>query len=277
MRTAVIACALLLSGAVHAVHGLPEHAPRPGGIAVIELGPADPAGDAAPTVVFDGRRTLTARRDGRWYAVVGIPLEHSAGTATITVSRPGETARELSFEVSPHAYREQHITVENRSYVNPDPQQLERIGRERTIIDAALVNWREDPVAAVDLVPPVAGPRSASFGLRRFFNGEPRSPHKGMDIAADKGTPTRAAAEGVVSATGNYFFNGRTVIIDHGQGLVTMYCHLDRIDVDEGQRLEAGETIGAVGATGRVTGAHLHFGTYLNGTAVDPGLLLGAP
>jgi murein DD-endopeptidase MepM/ murein hydrolase activator NlpD len=278
-RLAIAAASLLLSASA-AVYALPQHAPRPGGIAVIELGPAGPA-DAPPTVVFGERRALIARRDGRWYAVVGIPLDQPTGTATITVSRPGESPgerpTELSFEVSIHRYREQHLTVENRSYVDPEPAQLERIGRERLIIDGALVNWRDEPRMSVDLVAPVSGPRSASFGLRRFFNGQPRSPHKGMDIAASKGTPVSAAATGVVTATGDYFFNGRTVIIDHGQGLVTMYCHLERIDVDEGQRLDAGSAIGAVGATGRVTGAHLHFGTYLNGTAVDPALLLGEP
>ena len=273
-RPVIVASALALWAS--AAYPLPAHAPRPGGIAVIELGPVGSGGEAPPAVVFDQRRALAARRDGRWYAVVGIPLDQPTGKATITVSRPGEPASKRSFDVSAHAYREQHIAVENQSYVNPDAEQLERVGRERTIIDAALVNWREEPVEAVELVSPVAGPRSSSFGLRRFFNGEPRSPHKGMDIAADKGAPVGSAAAGIVTATGEYFFNGRTVIIDHGQGLVTMYCHLDRIDVDEGQRLEAGAPIGAVGASGRVTGAHLHFGTYLNGTAVDPALLLNA-
>lgn len=275
MKRALIAVFTLLLSA-SATYALPPHAPRPGGIAVVELGPAV-TGEAPPTITFDERRALAAHRDGRWYAVVGIPLDHATGEATITVSRPGEPAKELSFEVSTHNYREQHITVENRSYVNPDPEQLERIGRERTILDGALANWRDESQTSVDLVAPVSGARSSSFGLRRFFNGEPRSPHKGMDIAAGKGTAVGAAAAGVVTATGEYFFNGRTVIIDHGQGLVTMYCHLDRIDVAEGERLDAGSTIGAVGDTGRVTGAHLHFGTYLNGTAVDPALLLNAP
>lgn len=267
----VVAWLLLAATAACA---LPEHAPRPGGVAVVELGPAATDAEVAPSVIFDERRALTVRRDGRWYAVIGIPLDQPTGRAAFTVLRPDQPPQEQSFEVSPHAYREQHITVENRDYVHPEPAQLERIGREGTIIDAALVNWRDEHVEDVGLVSPVDGPRSSSFGLRRFFNGEPRSPHKGMDIAANKGTPVAAAAAGVVTATGDYFFNGRTVIVDHGQGLVTMYCHLDRIDVEEGQRLAAGAPLGAVGATGRVTGAHLHFGTYLNGTAVDPALLL---
>ena len=154
-------------------------------------------------------------------------------------------------------FREQRLTVKNKKYVTPDEAQLERIGRERRIIDSALGSWRDVDVDSVTLAPPVDGRRSSSFGLRRFFNDQPRSPHKGMDIAAAEGTAIAAPGRGIVTATGDYFFNGKTVIIDHGQGFVTMYCHLS-----------------AVGATGRVTGPHLHFGTYLNGTAVDPALLL---
>ena len=178
------------------------------------------------------------------------------------------------FDVVEHAYREQRLTVKNKAYVTPSSEQLERIGRERKIIDAALGNFRDVAADDVTLAAPVAGRRSSSFGLRRFFNDQPRSPHKGMDIAAAAGTPITAPREGIVTATGAYYFNGNTVILDHGQGYVTMYCHLNEIAVTEGQELTPGEILGAVGATGRVTGPHLHFGTYLNGTAVDPELLL---
>ena len=165
----------------------------------------------------------------------------------------------------------------DRKYVDPGEAALERIFRERDIIDRALGNWRAEAPDGVDLEAPVPGKRSSSFGSRRIFNDQPRSPHKGMDISAATGTPIRAPAAGVVTATGDFYFNGNTVILDHGQGFVSLYCHLSRIAVSEGDTVAAGDLLGDVGATGRVTGAHLHFATYLNATAVDPGLLLTAP
>ena len=242
-----------------------DEATWPGGIGFIDLGPAE---GAAPVVEYNGRRVLVTRNDGRWRAAVGVPLDTPAGTATLEIS----DGNQRQFTIVEHAYREQHLTVAP-GFVSLSDENLARVGEERKVIDAALNNWRDVSLDAVNLATPVEGPRSSSFGLRRFFNDEPRSPHKGMDIAASAGTPILAPRGGVVTATGNYYFNGNTVIVDHGQGYITMYCHLSKIGVDEGQTVSTGDFLGAVGATGRVTGAHLHFGTYLNGTAVDPALL----
>ena len=238
----------------------------PGGVALLELGAAD---GPAPVVEYDGKRVLVFREAGRWRAAVGIPLDTEPGRATIRLE--GDIT--LSFDIVAHAYAEQRLNVD-RKYVSLSDEVLERVGRERKVIDAALTNWRSETLVGIDLEPPVDGPRSSSFGLRRFFNDEPRAPHKGMDIAVPTGTPVAAPRSGVVTATGDFYFNGKTVFIDHGQGYVTMYCHLSEIAVAEGDSVAVGDTIGAVGATGRVTGPHLHFGTYLNGTAVDPALLL---
>lgn len=267
MQTNRLLLGTLLLSVSAFVNAMPDHAPWPGGIAVIDVGPAEAP---RPIVEFGERRVLVARHGDRWMAAIGIPLDTPAGEASVRVN----TARDVTFEVNEHAYREQRLTVKNQSHVTPDEKQLERIGRERKVIDAALTNWHDIAVESVALAAPVEGRRSSSFGLRRFFNDQPRSPHKGMDIAASEGTAIATPQDGTVTATGDFFFNGNTVIIDHGQGLVTMYCHLSEIGVEEGVSVGTGDTIGAVGSTGRVTGPHLHFGTYLNGTAVDPALLL---
>ena len=238
----------------------------PGGIAFIDLGAAE---TTAPVVQYNGKRVLVMNKGGQWQAAIGVPLDTEVGRATITLA----DGSSLSFDVDEHAYREQRLKNAS-SYVSLSYEALARVGRERKIIDAALTNWRDTKLSDVSLAPPVDGPRSSSFGLRRFFNDQPRSPHKGMDIAATSGTPIKTPRDGVVTATGDYYFNGNTVIVDHGQGYVTMYCHLSEIGVEKGQIVATGDVLGAVGATGRVTGPHLHFGTYLNGTAVDPALLI---
>ena len=263
---------LLLLWAVLPAWALPRHAPHPGGIAVVSVGLAGEEA-VAPVVMFGEQRALVLQHGQEWLAVVGIPLEYDSSVAHLAVTLPGAAAADVPFEVTKRTYREQRLTVADQSYVEPDPAQLERITQERKLLDAALGAWRDAPLRDVELLVPVPGKQSPSFGFRRFFNDQPRAPHKGMDIAAVLGTPIRAASAGVVSTAGDFFFNGNTVIIDHGQGMKTMYCHLDAIDVLEGEGVARGAPIGKVGATGRVTGAHLHFGVYLNGTAVDPALL----
>jgi len=245
-----------------------DEAAWPGGIAFIDLGPAE---GTTPEIEYNGKRVLVTRDDGRWRAAVGVPLDTPAGTAAVTMA----DGTQRRFDVAEHAYREQHLTVAP-GFVSLSEENLTRVGKERKIIDAALNNFRDASLDGIDLLLPVDGPRSSSFGSRRFFNDEARSPHKGMDIAATSGTAILTPRDGVVTATGDYYFNGNTLIVDHGQGSTPLDCHPGEPGADAGQVVETGDTLGAVGATGRVTGAHLHFGTYLNGTAVDPALLIEA-
>jgi len=254
---------------------LPRESRVPGGIAILDLGD----GETAPgTVVFNGHRTPVLRTPDGWVALVGIPLDAKPGPQTASWQlADDEEPHPLEFSVGPKQYAEQRLKVANRRHVDPSKEDLERIAEERKRIDAALGTFTAELEPVFALQAPVAGRRSSSFGLRRFFNDQPRNPHSGMDIAAATGTPVRSPAPGRVVEAGDFFFNGKTVFVDHGQGLVTMYCHLSRIDVKPGDEVDTGSVLGLVGATGRVTGPHLHWGVALNRALVDPALFLPEP
>jgi len=232
--------------------------------------------DERPVVTYAGKPVLVARQNDLWLAVVGIPLDTEPGAYQAEVQQPGADPRPLPFTVTPKQYRTQQLKVAP-GMVNLSPENEERVAREGAKVREVLDSFTPDAPATLRLVQPVPGPRSSSFGLRREFNGESRRPHSGMDIAAPTGTPIKAPLAGTVVDVGEYYFNGGNVLIDHGQGLVTMYCHLSKTRVKVGQQLKLGEVIGDVGATGRVTGPHLHWGVSLNGAMVDPALFLPPP
>jgi murein DD-endopeptidase MepM/ murein hydrolase activator NlpD len=246
---------------------LPQESAVPGGIKLIRLGNQT----VPPQVDAEGRRVLVVQDGATWTAVVGIPLSAPLGKHRVTVS--DGTRRDVDFIVNDKHYVTQSLKVAP-SQVDLSPADLARVETERARIDRLLGDYSDPPPGTLRLPQPVPGPRSSSFGSRRIFNGQARSPHPGMDIAAPEGTPVRLPLAGSVVDTGNYFFNGNTVMVDHGQGLVSMYCHLSAIDVATGQHLEAGARIGAVGKTGRATGPHLHWGLALNHAWVDPELFV---
>ncbi len=249
-----------------------NHTPVPGGIAAVHLpADADPA-----SVRYQQQRVLITRQKDGTYAIVGLALGVHPGTHYLEAKTLANKPLRLAFEVRDKTYETQHITITDKRKVNPEKRDLERIKREQKQIAADLGHWSDVTPVTLDFLKPVDGPLSSPFGLRRYFNDQPRKPHSGLDIAAGEGAPIRAPAPGTVIDTGEFFFNGNTVFIDHGQGLITMYCHMSRIDVKPGQRVAADEVIGAVGKTGRVTGPHLHWGVSLNNARVDPLLFLGA-
>ncbi len=249
---------------------LPDARLVPGGVALVRI---DAPAHAAPRASLAGAPVMVLRQGDHWLAVVGIPLATVPGKLSLAVEQQDGTRSKLELVVKPKQYAEQRLRVAPRM-VELSPEDLARADRERPIIQAALATFSDAPPATLRLQQPVPGPRSSSYGLRRVFNGKPRSPHTGMDIAAPAGTPIMAPVRGKVVAAGDYFFNGNTVILDHGQGLVTMYGHMSSISVAIGDVVETGAVIGKVGATGRATGPHLHWGVTLNRTMVDPALFL---
>jgi len=262
-----------------AMGAAPARAPRdevwprasqvPGGIARLSLGPAATRPVARTT---DKVPVLVVGDAIEWTALVGIPLAAAPGQAGIAVGENGQAHR-IPYTIAPKQYREQHLKVAPRT-VDLSPEDKARYERERAHLAGVMATFTDTPPHELHMQIPVPGRRSGSFGLRRVFNGQPRNPHSGMDIAAATGTPVRAPLPGRVIDTGDYFFNGGTVWLDHGGGLLTMYCHLSAIDVKAGDMVQTGEPFCAVGATGRVTGPHLHWSVMLNRAMVDPALFV---
>jgi murein DD-endopeptidase MepM/ murein hydrolase activator NlpD len=191
--------------------------------------------------------------------------------STLLVTPPQGRTETRTLAVAKRAWIEQHISGLPPAMVTPPPETLERIGRERELVRAARRHDTPEPLFAAGFVWPATGRISGVFGSRRILNGEPRAPHLGLDIARPTGTPVRAAAPGIVRlAEPDLFFQGGTIILDHGHVVSSSYLHLSRLDVRAGQRVAQGEVIGAIGATGRVTGPHLHFEIGWMGIPLDP-------
>ncbi|MCX7080814.1 MAG: peptidoglycan DD-metalloendopeptidase family protein [Pseudomonas sp.] len=241
--------------------------PVPGGVAVVDLGTSA----QAPKASYQGKPVLVVKEQSNWLAIVGVPLTVKPGSQQISSDN-----RSLTFNVVSKKYPEQHITLKNKRQVNPNPDDQKRIAQEVPLQLGAYRSFSPNTPSNLLLDKPVNGPLSSKFGVRRFFNGEERNPHAGLDFAVPTGTPIKTPAGGKVILTGNYFFNGNTVFVDHGQGFISMFCHMSKIDVKVGQQLTRGEVVGKVGSTGRATGPHLHWNVSLNETRVDPAIFIGA-
>ena len=268
MTRVLLALFCLLTSIGVSAQTLPQQAAIPGGVVIV---PLNVTSDSKPVVSYKKRQVMVIKQNEQWLAVVGIPLSAEIGTQKITVKSGDETSTAL-FEIEDKAYPTQNITITDKRKVNPNKYDMDRINAERAEINAALRYRTEQDDVALNFAWPIEGRVSGLFGRRRVFNGEPRNPHSGMDIAAPTGTEIHAPADGVIADTGDYFFNGNTVFIEHGQGLVTMFCHMDQVDVEKGQTIKQGDIIGTVGMTGRVTGPHLHLGVSLNDARVEPRL-----
>jgi hypothetical protein len=231
-------------------------------------------GRTAPNseVMLDGKPILVTA-EGAF--VIGFGRDHGL-TAQLEVAVNRGPRERRTLIIMPRIFAIQRIEGVAEKYVSPPPEDMKRIEEERRLIRQARELRTMASDFAAGFIWPVTGPISGVYGSQRVFNGEPRAPHLGVDIAAPRGTPIYAAADGVVALAGpDLFFNGNVMILDHGLGFSTVYAHLSEFAVKQGERVKQGQVIGKVGATGRVTGPHLHWGANWSGVGVDPQLLVG--
>lgn len=247
----------------------PKNAPFPGGVVVKEVE------SSVPPKAYMGKRqlmVLPSEKKERYLVVAGIGLNQKVDTPCTITLEEGKEKRSYSIGLKEKAYQKQYITIKDKRKVSPKKMDMKRINDESHRSRQALARFSPQKFRSLSMIRPVDVNISDDFGKRRFFNNKPRRPHSGVDMAAPVGTPIVAPLAGQVVEIGEFFFNGNVIFIDHGLGLVSMYCHMHKFDVKKGQILKQGEKIGEVGATGRVTGPHLHWGVSLNGAMVDPRL-----
>jgi murein DD-endopeptidase MepM/ murein hydrolase activator NlpD len=287
-RVALAALFLLLPAGASAVPAL-----RPAALVVRVTPTAPRQGDIAFVLVtgVPNAREVEGSLDGKplaffpygedWAALIGIDLESRPGKAPwrVGVIDAAGTARNKTGAVTIRArtFPVQHLTLPDHM-VDLDPESERRANAESARLRALYDTVTAERLWQGHFTRPVAveGPGSG-FGARRIINGKPRNPHAGTDWSAERGTPVVAANRGRVALVGDFFFGGRLVVLDHGLGLYTLYMHLDRVDVAEGAFIGRGETLGAVGATGRATGPHLHFQVQAKRSRVDPATLFALP
>jgi murein DD-endopeptidase MepM/ murein hydrolase activator NlpD len=220
--------------------------------------------------------TAYADADGVWRALVGIDLDVKPGTYPVTVDAGAGASRmhaSYNLQIAARTFRTRRLTV-NEAFVTPPPSEQARIEREAALLTGVWNAPASQRLWTGPFVRPVPQEANSAFGTRSIFNGKPRNAHGGADFLSPAGTPIQAPNAGRVAVARNLYYSGNTVIIDHGLGLFSMLAHLSAIEVHEGDQVTAGQLLGRVGATGRVTGPHLHWAIRASGARVDPLSLL---
>ncbi len=267
LKTVLLVCMML--GALLQAIELPKNQPTPGGIIVQKV-----LAKHKLSAFHNQKRLMVLKGDkpNEYYVISGIHLNQKVDEPYAIDLNSAKSIKHFTVTLKDKAYQKQYITLKNRQHVSPSQKNLQRIRSEKKRSLTALGRYSSKKFDSLVLIKPLNVPLSDDYGKRRYFNNQPRKPHSGVDLAAPEGTPIKAPLAGEIVELGNFFFNGNVVYIDHGLGLVTMYCHLSEIDVKKGQLVKQGEVIGKVGKTGRVTGPHLHWGISLNSNMVDPRL-----
>ncbi|MCJ7766594.1 MAG: M23 family metallopeptidase [Thiovulaceae bacterium] len=248
---------------------LPENSPYPGGVIVKEV-----QSKVKPEAYYGKKElmVLPSGKKGSYLILAGVSLNQKVGSAYNVTLQEGKKRRKLVLDLEDKAYLKQYITIKNKRKVSPEKMDMKRIHEESRRSHEALALFTPQKFISLAMAKPVDVTISNDFGKRRYFNKKPRRPHSGVDMPAPAGTDIVAPLAGKIVEMGAFFFNGNVIFIDHGLGLVSMYCHMSKFSVKREQSVKQGEKIGEVGATGRVTGPHLHWGVSLNGAMVDPRL-----
>ncbi len=233
-----------------------------------------PRGASTGKVAFAGRTFGGFVTGGLLNVYVGVDIDTGPGTHAIAYEFSNGERGEREFSVVKKEFATEQLTVDSK-YTDLDPSDLSRSNAEKARLEALWPASFEDRLWTKSFVKPADGANGSPFGLRRYFNGEPRSPHTGLDIKASSGSPVYASNNGRVVLAEDLFFTGNTIVVDHGLGLFTLYAHLSGMEVKAGDDVERSQLIGRVGATGRATGPHLHWAVNLGGTRVNPAMLPG--
>jgi murein DD-endopeptidase MepM/ murein hydrolase activator NlpD len=242
---------------------------HPGGIYITEISNAEYNQD----LLIDGQKILKWNKDNKFYVLYGLSYHLKTEQHNFEIkNKDGAVLREIGINIVQKNFRTQKIKV-NKKYTKPTDEILEKIKKDRIKLVKARKIWFENN-PDMEFILPVKGITTGIFGTKRFYNGVEGNYHNGFDIAADTGTPIVAPSSGKITLTGDFFYNGKSIILDHGRGLKSIMIHLDEILVEENQYVEKGQIIGKVGTTGKSTGAHLHWSVLVNNTYIDPELLI---
>jgi murein DD-endopeptidase MepM/ murein hydrolase activator NlpD len=277
----VVAGALSAAAVVRATEPQIEIRPtalRPGDVALLTVKGDVPYERVQGTAFGKPLAFWRSDVDGRWHALVGVSLATTPGSFTATVvatDAAGAQQRSLSLVVGAREFETRKLTVEPK-FVEPPKAEAARIEREAKLLASIFAGPSSPRLWRGAFVAPVPGRATSSFGRLSVFNGQPRGRHQGADFSAAVGTPVRAPNAGRVVLAQDLYFSGNTVVLDHGQALFSLFAHLSHIEVKPGLTVAGGGLLGAAGATGRVTGPHLHWAVRLAESSVDPMALMRA-
>lgn len=247
---------------------------HPGGVARVDIGGAIDGERITATIFGEDIALYYDEPQQKWRALIGVDLDTKPGTYRLRIARGDSAPTEHTLRIAPKQFEVRRLNVPG-NFVEPPEDALKQISRDSEMLAAAYARVSPRKWSGA-FVLPVNGKPTSNFGTRSYYNGQRRSPHAGVDFRGTVGTPVRAANRGEVVVAASMYFTGNTVVVDHGDRLFSIFAHLSELHAKAGDTVDAGTVVGLLGATGRVTGPHLHWSVRLNGARVDPLSLIAA-